>query len=204
MWVSKLYPEQWAYMFVKNFQPLPLLRTIVTCNNSSTKPRLLGSARHLPQMHFIAEVTIGWVVLIDKVSHLSQCIDWRNSNALRNYKTRQNFKRDRLSAILLARCWKVQQSRGPWRGRSQTSSSWWSRRRDQQPEALTARRICSSTASHITGCSCLIGKPQSFFKLLIGKGPYKQTGLAQIGPIHPPPSFSHHQAITRPLINQQF
>ena len=29
-------------------------------------------------------------------------------------------------------------------------------------------------------------------------GPYKQTGLAQIGPIHPPPSFSCQQAILRP------
>ena len=29
-------------------------------------------------------------------------------------------------------------------------------------------------------------------------GPYKQTGLAKIGPIHPPPSFSCQQAIVRP------
>ena len=47
-----------------------------------------------------------------------------------------------------------------------------------------------------------IGNPQSFFKLLIGKGPYKQPGPAQIGPIHPPPSFSHHLAITRTITNQ--
>ena len=33
---------------------------------------------------------------------------------------------------------------------------------------------------------------------------YKQTGLEQIGPIHPPPSFLHNQAITRTLTNRQF
>ena len=44
-----------------------------------------------------------------------------------------------------------------------------------------------------------IGHPRAFFKLSIGKNWYKQTGADQIGPIHPPPSFSHHQTITRTL-----
>ena len=39
----------------------------------------------------------------------------------------------------------------------------------------------------------------AFFSYMIQTvGPYKQTGLAQIGPIHPPPSFSCQQAILRP------
>ena len=49
----------------------------------------------------------------------------------------------------------------------------------------------------------LIGNLHASFKSSIGKGPYKQTGQAQIGPILPSPSFSHHQAITRPPTNQR-
>ena len=50
--------------------------------------------------------------------------------------------------------------------------------------------------------SAVIGDPQSFFKSTIGKGPYVKTGPAQTSSIHPPPFFSHHQAITKcPLPN---
>ena len=43
-----------------------------------------------------------------------------------------------------------------------------------------------------------IGHPHAFFKLSIGKSWYK---LNRAGPIHPPPSFSHYQAITRTITN---
>ena len=49
-----------------------------------------------------------------------------------------------------------------------------------------------------------MGHPHAFFKSLVGKSWYKQTGPAQIDPIHPPPSFSHHQAITRIITNRQY
>ena len=39
-----------------------------------------------------------------------------------------------------------------------------------------------------------MGHRHAIFKLWIGKSWYKQTELAQIGRIHPPPSFSHYQA----------
>ena len=45
----------------------------------------------------------------------------------------------------------------------------------------------------------LIGNLHASFKSSIGKGPYKQTGQAQIGPILPSPSFLHHQAIPLPI-----
>ena len=38
----------------------------------------------------------------------------------------------------------------------------------------------------------------------IGRGRKEQTGLAQISPIHFPPSYSYRQAITRPLTKRQF
>ena len=47
--------------------------------------------------------------------------------------------------------------------------------------------------------TCCFNGASAFFPYMIQTvGPYKQTGLAQIGPIHPPPSFSCQQAILRP------
>ena len=43
-----------------------------------------------------------------------------------------------------------------------------------------------------------------FLKSSIGKGSCKQTGPAQIGSVHPPPSFLHHQAITRTIKNRRY
>ena len=52
-----------------------------------------------------------------------------------------------------------------------------------------------------------MGQSHSFFKPLIGNSCYEQTGLAQIGLIHPPlpppPPFSHHQAIARRIKNRR-
>ena len=49
-----------------------------------------------------------------------------------------------------------------------------------------------------------LGHPQAFFKSWIGKSWCKLTGPAQTDHIHPPPSFSHHRAITRLLTNRWF
>ena len=65
-------------------------------------------------------------------------------------------------------------------------------------------RVKSITPPSLLVTDNLIGDPHAFFKLSIGKSWYKQIGPAQIGPIHPPPTFSHHQAITRTITNQRF